>query len=146
MDETLDFNVGQNVKLNDGRNAKIRFAGNTLFAPGDWLGVELENNSGKNDGAVQGQRYFLCEPGHGMFIRPSAATLRDQSPQRQSGLVQGRVNAASTKSKFQNVATDNSLRRQSVLEMRTANRMSNAIDSSISALRPSLTPRSVVSP
>lgn len=29
---------------------------------------------GKNDGAVQGQRYFTCKPQHGIFIRPSRLT------------------------------------------------------------------------
>ncbi|KAG8627287.1 hypothetical protein KVT40_004770 [Elsinoe batatas] len=65
----LNPSVGQKVQLNDGRTAIIRFKGATAFAPGEWIGVELEEASGKNDGSVQGDRYFDCEDKHGMFLR-----------------------------------------------------------------------------
>ena len=65
---------GRKVQLTDGREAIIRFAGQTTFAPGIWVGVELDDASGKNDGTVQGERYFECPMGHGMFVRP--ATLK----------------------------------------------------------------------
>ncbi|KAF4551954.1 putative dynein associated protein [Elsinoe fawcettii] len=67
----LNLSVGQKVQLNDGRTAIVRFKGATAFAPGDWIGVELEEPSGKNDGSVQGDRYFNCEDKHGMFLRSS---------------------------------------------------------------------------
>ena len=41
----------------------IRFLGTTKFAEGDWVGVELEEPRGKNDGSVKDQRYFTCEAG-----------------------------------------------------------------------------------
>lgn len=67
--------VGQYIQLSDGRNATVRFVGHTHFAVGDWVGVELEDDSGKNDGAVQGERYFDCPPGRGMFVRPTTVTI-----------------------------------------------------------------------
>ncbi|GAM84389.1 hypothetical protein ANO11243_023830 [Dothideomycetidae sp. 11243] len=66
---SLNLSVGQKVQLNDGRSALVRFKGATSFAPGEWIGVELEDSTGKNDGAVQGERYFDCEDKHGMFLR-----------------------------------------------------------------------------
>lgn len=66
---SLKLSVGQTVQLNDGRTAIIRFKGATTFAPGDWIGVELDEASGKNDGSVQGERYFDCEDKYGMFLR-----------------------------------------------------------------------------
>lgn len=72
--------VGQIIRLNDGRNATVRFLGQTHFAAGDWVGVELEDDSGKNDGAVQGTRYFDCEMGRGMFVRPAALTILQAAP------------------------------------------------------------------
>ncbi|TGJ81742.1 hypothetical protein E0Z10_g7034 [Xylaria hypoxylon] len=54
--------VGQYIRLSDGRNAIVRFVGQTHFAVGDWVGVELEDDSGKNDGTIQGERYFDCPP------------------------------------------------------------------------------------
>ncbi|KAF2154187.1 hypothetical protein K461DRAFT_285648 [Myriangium duriaei CBS 260.36] len=71
---SLNLSVGQKVQLNDGRSAVVRFKGSTSFAPGDWVGVELDDPSGKNDGSVQGERYFDCEDKHGMFLRATGIT------------------------------------------------------------------------
>ena len=37
---------------------------------GTCLGVSGLSIAGKNDGAVQGKRYFTVEPGRGLFVRP----------------------------------------------------------------------------
>ncbi|EGD88677.1 hypothetical protein H112_03597 [Trichophyton rubrum D6] len=68
----VGFAAGQLIKLADGRHARVRFIGTTRFAPGEWIGLELEDATGKNDGSVQGERYFECEYGFGMFVRASA--------------------------------------------------------------------------
>lgn len=70
-----DFKPGQTVLLNDGRKAIVRFAGPTHFQVGEWIGVELEEKTGKNDGSVQGERYFDCPMGYGMFVKPMMATI-----------------------------------------------------------------------
>ncbi|KAI1118045.1 dynactin [Nemania sp. NC0429] len=75
-----DIAIGQYILLSDGRNATVRFVGQTHFAVGDWVGVELEDDSGKNDGAVQGERYFDCLPGRGMFVRPTTITILQAAP------------------------------------------------------------------
>lgn len=75
-----DIAVGQTIRLSDGRNAVVRFVGQTHFSAGEWVGVELEDDSGKNDGAVQGERYFDCEMGRGMFVRPAAVTILQAAP------------------------------------------------------------------
>lgn len=67
--------IGQTVQLADGRIAVVRYIGQTEFAAGDWIGVELEGYDGKNDGSVQGERYFDCEMNRGMFLRPAAASI-----------------------------------------------------------------------
>lgn len=75
-----DLEAGQVIRLADGRNAVVRFVGETYFAPGVWVGVELDDGTGKNDGTVQGEKYFDCEPGNGMFVRPAAVTVVAQPP------------------------------------------------------------------
>lgn len=72
--------IGQHVELADGRHAVVKFFGQPHFAAGDWIGVELEDDSGKNDGSVQGERYFDCPMGKGMFLRPSVVTVLEQQP------------------------------------------------------------------
>lgn len=49
----------------------IRFIGETQFAPGRWVGVELVDPVGKNSGTVQDVEYFTCAPQHGIFVRES---------------------------------------------------------------------------
>lgn len=75
-----DLQVGQTVLLNDGRTAIVRFVGQTHFAASEWVGVELEDDTGKNDGSVQGERYFDCPAGRGMFIRPAAVASIQAAP------------------------------------------------------------------
>ncbi|KAI9758572.1 MAG: hypothetical protein M4579_003007 [Chaenotheca gracillima] len=88
-DSSAGFEIGQVVELQDGRIATVRHVGGTHFSSGDWIGLELQDTTGKNDGAVQGERYFECEPGHGMFVRPAAATIIEQAPPKQNGRPNG---------------------------------------------------------
>ncbi|KAJ6073186.1 hypothetical protein N7467_011271 [Penicillium canescens] len=80
-----DMIVGSVVELANGRQATVRFIGTTHFAEGEWIGLELDDATGKNDGAVQGERYFNCEPGYGMFVRPSiVGKVIQRQPVRES--------------------------------------------------------------
>lgn len=123
MSDLSDFQVGQTIELQDGRIAKVQFTGETHFAGGNWLGVELDDASGKNDGAVQGQRYFSCKPGHGMFIRPSVATVLEQPTPKQNGPLNGRADGPSAKARPTSLAVTG-LRRQSTVEMGATKRQS----------------------
>ncbi len=42
-----------------------------------WVGVALDEPSGKNDGSVQGVRYFDAAKGHGLFVRPTKVVVGD---------------------------------------------------------------------
>lgn len=73
MPSLSDFHIGQTISHQNGI-ATVAFVGSTHFAPGDWIGIIHHEPIGKNDGEVRGERYFECEPNHGMFIRPAAVT------------------------------------------------------------------------
>ncbi|VUZ55936.1 unnamed protein product [Hymenolepis diminuta] len=66
-----DYALGDRVLIAGLRRGTIRFIGETQFAPGIWYGVELSKAVGKNDGSVEGVRYFTCEPKHGVFAPAS---------------------------------------------------------------------------
>jgi hypothetical protein len=51
------------------KTGHIRYIGATKFGTGVWIGVELEQKYGKNDGSVKGDRYFTCPDEHGVFVR-----------------------------------------------------------------------------
>ena len=40
-----------------------------MFAPGKWVGVELDEPKGKNNGVVQGKTYFQARENYGLFVR-----------------------------------------------------------------------------
>ncbi|MCI4382413.1 hypothetical protein PGIGA_G00014610 [Pangasianodon gigas] len=63
--------LGERVIVIGQRTGVVRFCGKTSFAPGIWLGIELDKPSGKNDGSVGGVKYFSCPPKHGVFAPPS---------------------------------------------------------------------------
>ncbi|KAF2668587.1 hypothetical protein BT63DRAFT_373754 [Microthyrium microscopicum] len=62
--------VGQRVRIPNGSEAYIRFIGETDFKEGEWVGLELDEAIGKNNGTVNGRVYFQCEENFGMFMRP----------------------------------------------------------------------------
>lgn len=66
----MDPSLGTIVIIPQGRGV-VRFCGPTSFSTGKWVGVELYENNGKNDGAVNGVSYFNCKMGYGVFIRQS---------------------------------------------------------------------------
>lgn len=65
------FNLGDKVVIGKTRRLEgaIRYFGGVVFAAGDWVGIELTDPQGKNDGCVQGIQYFACQPNCGLFVR-----------------------------------------------------------------------------
>merc|ERR1711990_1187774 len=100
--------VGEHVIYN-GKTGIVRFVGPTDFKDGVWVGIELHEPSGKNDGSVLGKYYFNCPPKFGLFAMPhkvqrirkipnspaAARSIRARSP---SGSVSSFGSMASTNS------------------------------------------------
>jgi len=83
--------IGQKVDVcKDGNKFRgtVAYVGTTLFSPGKWIGVILEEKEGKNNGTVMAKTYFSCKNGHGMFVRQSNCILVDDiSDDTNSGAV-----------------------------------------------------------
>ncbi|RDX50532.1 dynactin [Lentinus brumalis] len=72
--------LGAVVEVPVGRGV-VRFCGATSFASGKWVGIELSQANGKNDGSVQGVKYFSCKPSCGVFYRPSQVKIISAAPE-----------------------------------------------------------------
>ena len=59
----------------DNKKGVVLFIGQTNFATGDWVGIKLDKPEGKNDGSVGGEKYFDCEPNHGLFVKSAQVRL-----------------------------------------------------------------------
>jgi dynactin 1 len=119
MTDSSALRPGQIITIFDGRQAIVRFVGTTAFAPGGWVGIELQDESGKNDGSVQGERYFDCAMGKGMFLRPSAVTEIVEQPRPPEAKTNGKpVNGTAVKGRPSSIVSSvaaGAAKRQSLL-------------------------------
>ncbi|XP_028908623.1 kinesin-like protein KIF13B [Ornithorhynchus anatinus] len=74
-DEVPDWlKVGETVTVGSSKTGAkvgvVRYVGPTDFQEGTWVGVELDQPSGRNDGSVGGKQYFKCSPGYGLLVKP----------------------------------------------------------------------------
>ena len=78
----MSLQLNQLVQVKD-EPGTVRFIGETEFAPGVWIGIELHKGVGKNDGSVSGIRYFDCEKtgSYGIFVRKGMVKDETQAPQ-----------------------------------------------------------------
>ncbi|ETI53940.1 hypothetical protein L917_02960 [Phytophthora nicotianae] len=74
----------------------VRFLGEIIGVKGIWVGIELDEAYGKNDGSVKGRYYFRCKPKHGVFARPhqvfltmSGSKLHEHQLQQQQQIQDG---------------------------------------------------------
>jgi CAP-Gly domain-containing linker protein 1 len=99
------------------KTGTLEFMGETQFATGTWCGVQLDEANGKNDGMVNGVRYFECPANYGIFVPIAKVSLSPMA--RKTRLSR----AGSIESLNSNVTTP-SLASTTASKMKSAQRLS----------------------
>lgn len=113
-----ELSPGTRVEYSQGKQGVVRFVGNAHFSGGQWIGIELDDDSGKNDGSVHGQRYFECRPGHGMFVRPETVTIIPEAIPSNAGgstATERPMNGTMPKSRQSIMSAETARKRQSLM-------------------------------
>lgn len=84
---TRGIAVGRRCRVGgqDSRRGVVRYVGEVKEIPGGlgaWVGIELDEPVGKNDGSIAGTRYWgeASELKHGVFVRPERVEAGDYPP------------------------------------------------------------------
>lgn len=82
--ETRSLAVGRRCRVGgeDSRRGVIMYVGDVKEIPGTlgaWIGIQLDEPVGKNDGSINGNRYWGQESTmkHGVFVRPERVEAGD---------------------------------------------------------------------
>lgn len=66
----MTIQINDRIKINKGKLCGvIRYIGKVKNKEGTWIGLELEEPKGSNNGTINGEKYFTCAPNHGMFVK-----------------------------------------------------------------------------
>jgi tubulin-folding cofactor B len=82
--ESRGLALGKRCRVggDDSRRGEIKYIGEVKEIPGGlgaWVGVQLDEPVGKNDGSINGNRYWGQESAlkHGVFVRPERVEAGD---------------------------------------------------------------------
>lgn len=81
-EKVATFTVGDRcrvINIEGERRGTVKFLGViTMLDPeAPWVGIEFDEPVGKNDGSINGQRFFEARAKHGSFVKPKQVEVGD---------------------------------------------------------------------
>lgn len=82
-EEAAQIEVGSRCLLGDGfRRGEVKYVGMVKeMGYGFYIGVQLDEPVGENNGSVKGKKYFECDNKFGTFVRPNYVKTGDFPPE-----------------------------------------------------------------
>lgn len=78
--EAKGIKLGLRCEINGSKRGVVKFIGEIpeiTDSGAPWIGVQLDEPLGKNDGTVKGKRYFQCQDKYGSFVKPQLVEVGD---------------------------------------------------------------------
>ncbi|ELA41338.1 uncharacterized protein VICG_01578 [Vittaforma corneae ATCC 50505] len=72
----MPIQINDRIILKNNLRGVVRYIGPVEGRSEEWVGIELEEPKGSNNGAIGGTRYFYCPEGHGLFVKYERLTRR----------------------------------------------------------------------
>ncbi|ELQ74498.1 Cytoskeleton-associated protein [Trachipleistophora hominis] len=66
--DTITLQINDKIYLGKWGMGTIRYIGTVKGDEGEYVGIELDIPKGKNDGSIDGTKYFTCKNNHGLFV------------------------------------------------------------------------------
>ncbi|CAD8105286.1 unnamed protein product [Paramecium sonneborni] len=77
-DEALQIAINSRCQINQGQRGTVRYVGQVPeIGLGYFVGIELDEPTGTNNGNIQGFQYFQCPQKFGIFVRPNEIIVGD---------------------------------------------------------------------
>lgn len=82
----MSIQINDRITLKNNIHGVIRYIGPVNGRNEEWVGIELDEAKGSNDGTVNGRRYFYCQDKHGLFVKYEKLTRKMKSVDESLGL------------------------------------------------------------
>lgn len=106
---SADIKLGDRVIVQSSQGSKpgmLRYYGRTEFGTGIWCGVELDDPLGKNDGSVDGVKYFECASKFGLFVPVEKVSRSPANNKKASCIVHpAGISRQGTQESFRSIST-----------------------------------------
>lgn len=81
----MSIQVNDTIVLKNNLTGTIRYIGPVEGRAEEWVGIELDEPRGSNNGTVNGLRYFYCRENHGLFVKYQKLTRKITSIEEEGG-------------------------------------------------------------
>lgn len=72
----MPIQINDRIILKSNLRGVVRYIGPVEGRSEEWVGIELEEPKGSNNGKIGGTRYFYCPENHGLFVKYEKLTRK----------------------------------------------------------------------